>query len=222
MISKLILVVQDEDAIKDLIRFALSPYGYEIVEASNVAEAEKLILLRAPQLIILDGVMEYANLLKSRSATRDIPIMMLITKSDDIHNLKKLNVADAFVLKPFSPRALHKQIKALFKQTLSTQPEKIIRFQSLCLNLSKQILTTANKVIALTPIEFKLLNYFISHQGKILTREQLLKHVWRVNKYVSERAVDAHVRRLRLRLASCSYHLHLKTVHGVGYQFSDC
>lgn len=222
-----ILVVEDENAIRDMIQFVLAPTGFEVQEASNVKEAELKIAGRIPDLILLDWMLpgisgfDFAIQLKRNPSTQNIPIIMLTAKAEEENKVKGLEIgADDYITKPFSPRELIARIKALLRRGPLVRPDGIIKIHALCLNVDTHILTINSEEISLSPVEYKLLHFFITHPERIYNRTQLLDHVWGGEKDIDERTVDVHVRRLRNRLKPYGYDQCIKTIRGSGYQFS--
>lgn len=227
MNQKIILVVEDEAAIRDMLQFALTPAGFEIMEAGNVKEAELQIAKRIPDLILLDWMLpgmngvDFTKQLKRDARTKNIPIIMLTARAEEENKIKGLDVgADDYVTKPFSPRELIARIKTILRRGVLVEPEGMIRLNDLCLNVNTHEVTVKDQQLQLTPAEYKLLHFFMTHQDRVYSREQLLTHVWGGDNYIDERTVDVHVRRVRSRLKPYGYEGYIKTMRGSGYQFS--
>ena len=222
-----ILIVEDEITIRDMLRFALEPAGFEIMEAGSAKEAEQQMAKYMPQLILLDWMLpgmsgvDFASSLKNKTTTQNIPIIMLTAKAEESHKIKGLETgADDYITKPFSPRELIARVKTVLRRGPLVSPTDLIRVHDLTLNLQSQQLTINNNIIELTPIEYRLLRFFMTHPNRVYNREQLLDHVWGGEKYIDERTVDVQIRRLRDRLKPHGYEVFIKTVRGSGYQFS--
>lgn len=221
-----ILIIEDETAIRDMMRFALEPAGFDILEAENSKEAEKQIARCIPDIILLDWMLpgmsgiDFAKQLKRNSQTRDIPIIMLTAKAEEDNKIKGLETGvDDYITKPFSPRELIARIKTVLRRGPLINLEGMIKVGNLQVNVQAHRVDINNNVLDLTPVEYKLLHFFVTHQERVYSRAQLLDHVWGGENYVDERTVDVQIRRLRACLKPHGYDGCIKTVHGVGYQF---
>jgi len=222
--KEIILIIEDEDSIREMVKSVLTSNGFEALEAESVAAAELLIADRIPRLILLDWMLphvtgiEYVNRLKRNPITRDIPIILLTAKVDEENKIKGLGAgADDYIAKPFSPRELIARIKTVLRRGLLVSLEGKIHIQDLCLDIHKHQATINNKLVNLSPMEYRLLHYFMTYQNRVATRDQLLQHVWGGNTYVDERTVDVQVKRLRKVLAEHGMDTLIKTIRGVGY-----
>ncbi len=228
MKTKVILIVEDEAAIRDMLQFALAPTGFEIIEAGDVAEAEKKLGNTLPDLILLDWMLpdisgvEFSKRLKRNPLTKNIPIIMLTAKAEEENKIKGLESgADDYVTKPFSPRELIARINTVLRRGPLVDTDGVIQFAKLSINVNNHQVKIGDQLLALTAIEYKLLYFFITHPNRIYTREQLLNHVWGLNTYINERTVDVQIKRLRKQLKTHGCDHYLKTVRGSGYQFSE-
>jgi len=227
MTGRKILIVDDESAIRDMLRVALEMAEYDCIEASNAQDAHALIVDEKPDLILLDWMMpgtsgiELARRLKRDEVTADIPIIMLTAKGEEDNKIQGLEVgADDYITKPFSPRELVARLKAVLRRAdpkISGQP---IIVQGLCLDPSSHRVTINDQSLDMGPTEYRLLEFFLTHQERAYTRGQLLDHVWGGNVYVEERTVDVHIRRLRKALSIDGHEDLVQTVRGTGYRFS--
>lgn len=227
MTGRKILIVDDESAIRDMLRVALEMAEYDCIEASNAQDAHALIVDEKPDLILLDWMMpgtsgiELARRLKRDEVTADIPIIMLTAKGEEDNKIQGLEVgADDYITKPFSPRELVARLKAVLRRAdpkVSGQP---IAVQGLCLDPSSHRVTINDQSLDMGPTEYRLLEFFLTHQERAYTRGQLLDHVWGGNVYVEERTVDVHIRRLRKALSIDGHEDLVQTVRGTGYRFS--
>ena len=227
MSGRKILIVDDESAIRDMLRVALEMAEYYCLEASNAQDAHALIVDEKPDLILLDWMMpgtsgiELARRLKRDEVTADIPIIMLTAKGEEDNKIQGLEVgADDYITKPFSPRELVARLKAVLRRAdpkISGQP---IIVQGLCLDPASHRVTIHNQSLDMGPTEYRLLEFFLTHQERAYTRGQLLDHVWGGNVYVEERTVDVHIRRLRKAMSIDGHEDLVQTVRGTGYRFS--
>ena len=227
MTGKQVLIVDDEAPIREMIIVALEMAGYHCLEAENVQQAHSIIIDQKPDLILLDWMLpdvsgiEFARRLKKEQLTAEIPIVMLTAKSEEDNKIKGLEVgADDYITKPFSPRELVARLKAILRRTTPQGIEQPIAVNGLELDpVSHRVLANGNAV-DMGPTEFRLLQFFMTHQERAYSRGQLLDHVWGGNVYVEERTVDVHIRRLRKALTATDHHNLIQTVRGTGYRFS--
>lgn len=207
MVGKTILIVDDEAPIREMIAVALEMAGYECLEAENTQQAHAVIVDRKPDLILLDWMLpgtsgiELARRLKRDELTVDIPIIMLTAKGEEDNKIQGLEVgADDYITKPFSPRELVARLKAVLRRTGPGDSEAPIEVGGLLLDPISHRVTIDGKPAEMGPTEYRLLQFFMTHQERAYTRGQLLDQVWGGNVYVEERTVDVHIRRLRKAL----------------------
>jgi two-component system phosphate regulon response regulator PhoB len=199
---------------------------YDYLEAADAREAHALIVDKQPDLILLDWMLpgtsgvELARRLKKEEATAEIPIIMLTAKVEEDNKIQGLEVgADDYITKPFSPRELVARLKAVLRRTTPAGVETPIEVDGLTLDPVGHRVTTETGALNIGPTEYRLLQFFMTHQERVYTRSQLLDQVWGGNVYVEERTVDVHIRRLRKALGDQYDHL-IQTVRGTGYRFS--
>lgn len=226
MSEKTILIVDDEAPIRDMIAVALEMADYQCIEAANAQEAYTAIVDHRPDMILLDWMLpetsgiELARRLKRNEDTADIPIIMLTAKSDEDNKIQGLEVgADDYITKPFSPRELVARLKAVLRRTTPQGLESLINIDGLELDPVCHRVTSNGTLLNMGPTEYKLLQFFMTHQDRVYTRSQLLDQVWGGNVYVEDRTVDVHIRRLRKALGDAHEHF-IQTVRGTGYRFS--
>ncbi len=227
MAGRTILIVGEGAAIRDMLRVALEMADYKVLEASNAQDAHAMIVDEKPDLVLLDWMMpgtsgiELARKLKREEVTAEVPLIMLTAKGEEDNKIQGLEVgADDYITKPFSPRELVARLKAVLRRAdpqLSGYP---IRVQGLCLDPGSHRVTINERAVDMGPTEYRLLEFFLTHQERAYTRSQLLDHVWGGNVYVEERTVDVHIRRLRKALAIDEHENLVQTVRGTGYRFS--
>ena len=222
-----ILIVEDEAAIATLIRFNLEQAGFQVSVSGSVEESKILINKQLPDLILLDWMLpqtsgvQFVGQLRADSRTRELPIILLTARSEDVDKETGLNQgADDYITKPFSPRELVARVNALLRRRAPQKTENIIRLSSLTLDPSQFSVQVADKKIEFSPSEFKLLQFFMTHPNRIYTRRQLLDLVWGDHIFVEERTIDVHIRRLRRGLESVNLAHWVQTIRGSGYQFS--
>lgn len=228
MTDNRILVVEDEDGIREMIGFALQREGYELLEAADVEAARIHVADDRPDLILLDWMLpgtsgvDYARELKSQATTRDIPIIMVTARTESEDTVRGLNVgADDYITKPFSFSELIARIHAVMRRALPGGDSECIEVANLRVDTASQRVTVDEQQVRLGPTEYRLLHFFVSHPERVYTREQVLDRVWGQNVYVEERTVDVHIRRLRKALAPFNCDGMIQTVRGSGYRLSD-
>lgn len=228
MPGKLILVVEDEAAIRDMIRFALVRAEFRVAEAGSAQEARLRMADERPDLILMDWMMpgvtgiELTRELKSQTTARDIPVIMVTARAEEEDKIRGLNIGcDDYVLKPFSFPELIARIQAVLRRALPGGEEERLTVNGLEVDAASQRVTAKGQPIKLGPTEYRLLHFFVSHPERVYTREQVLDRVWGQNVYVEERTVDVHIRRLRKALEPYGYADMIQTVRGTGYRFSD-
>ena len=227
MVSKTILIVDDEAPIRDMLRVALEMAEYSCLEAGDAQSAHAIIVDQKPDLIILDWMMpgtsgmELARRLKRDQLTSETPIIMLTAKGEEDNKIQGLEAgADDYITKPFSPRELVARLKAVLRRTDSLSTGDPIVVDGLRLDPSSHRVTIGETPVQMGPTEYRLLEFFLTHQERVYTRNQLLDHVWGGNVYVEERTVDVHIRRLRKALTLEGHDRFIQTVRGAGYRFS--
>lgn len=228
MQNKQILVVEDESAIRDMLRFALERVEFRVTLAANAQEARLRIAESRPDLILLDWMMpglsgvEFARELKGGATTKDIPIIMVTARAEEEDKVRGLNVgADDYVSKPFSFPELIARIQAVLRRSMPGGEEERLSVAGLEVDAASQRVTANGEPVKLGPTEYRLLHFFVSHPERVYTREQVLDRVWGQNVYVEERTVDVHIRRLRKALEPHGFDAMIQTVRGTGYRFSD-
>ena len=221
-----ILIADDEPNQLELMSFNLSNAGYSIIKAKNGKEAIELIENHSPDLIILDWMMpkmsgiDVCRTLRSRSETKQIPIIILSARSEDSDKSLGLDTgADDYISKPFSPKELISRVKALLRRARPALVNDILQYNDLTLSLSEMKVTYKNNNVKLGPKEFKLLTLLMERPGHIFSRGKLLDLVWGHGVYVEERTVDVHMSRLRkaLKTASDENLDPIRTVRDGGY-----
>ncbi|MBO6849055.1 MAG: phosphate regulon transcriptional regulator PhoB [Marinobacter sp.] len=226
MNGKTVLIVDDEAPIREMIAVALEMADYDYLEAADALEAHALIVDKHPDLVLLDWMLpgtsgvELARRLKKEEATADIPIIMLTAKVEEDNKIQGLEVgADDYITKPFSPRELVARLKAVLRRATPPGVDSPVEVEGLTLDPVGHRVTTEQGALSMGPTEYRLLQFFMTHQERVYTRSQLLDQVWGGNVYVEERTVDVHIRRLRKALGEQHDHL-IQTVRGAGYRFS--
>lgn len=226
--KKTILVIEDEQAIRAMLHLALDSAGFNVKEAEEAKQALHLIAEQLPDLILLDWMLpamsgiDVAKRLKQDKLTRNIPIIMLTAKAEEDNKVIGLEVGvDDYVIKPFSPRELIARIRAVLRRGPLQQPDGTIQIQELLVDTIGQRVSIQGQAIKLGPLEYRLLSFFVTHQNRVYSRDELLTHVWGGDAYLDERTVDVLVRRLRRQLKASNCDRLIQTIHGSGYRFSE-
>jgi two-component system phosphate regulon response regulator PhoB len=222
-----ILLVEDEEAIREMVAMALERAGYRVRHAESAEDADAAMRLSQPDLVLLDWMLpgesgiDFARRLKRDRATREIPIILLTARGEEGDRIRGLDAgADDYVPKPFSPRELVARIKAVLRRVQPTAADQPVEVRGLRLDPVSHRITGHGEALAMGPTEFRLLHFFMTHPDRVFNRAQLLDNVWGANVYVEERTVDVHVRRLRKALAISGHEDLVQTVRGAGYRFS--
>lgn len=227
MTAQRILVVEDDDAIREMIRFNLNRSGYEVIEAGDCKAARVLIAEQLPDLILLDWMLpdtsgvEFARSLRRDEISRQIPVIMLTARAAEDDKIRGLDSGvDDYVTKPFSARELGARIRAVLRRASPEGDSETVQAGNLVLNLASHRVFADGRPVELGPTEFRMLRFFMTHQDRVYSRSQLLDHIWGAGVYVEERTVDVHVLRLRKALAPFGFDRQIQTVRGAGYRFS--
>ena len=226
MTQKKILVVEDEQAIREMLAFNLGRAGYLVTPAGDGREARAAIADGYPDLVLMDWMLpdvsglELTRQLKRDAQTREIPIIMLTARVEEDDRVAGLDGgADDYIVKPFSQRELLARIRATLRRTTAAEGE-VVNVGKLKLDAASHQVSVETNEIALGPTEYRLLEFFMNHPDRVYSRTQLLDRVWGGNVYVEERTVDVHIRRLRKALTPHGYDRLIRTVRGAGYRFS--
>ncbi len=225
-----ILIVDDEERIRRLVRMYLERSGFVVDEAEDGNKALELALTLPYSLMILDLMLPGIDGRDVCSQVRqhsDMPIIMLTAAGDEMQRIQGFELgADDYVVKPFSPRELVMRVKALLKRSgepdfVKPEMQQVLTFPEMTIHIESRRVDVANQEISLTPKEFDLLVYMAQRPDKVFSREELLRDVWNYQFYGDQRTVDTHVKRLREKLGQSSIAVsrYIVTVWGVGYKF---
>jgi two-component system phosphate regulon response regulator PhoB len=222
-----VLLVEDEEPIRQMLKMALTAADFQVVEAKSVKNARRHVALGLPDLFLLDWMLpdvsgvEYTRELKRDKLTKSIPIILLTARATEENKVKGLEAgADDYIVKPFSPKELVARMHAVLRRGPLKDPDGVIQVDGLVIDTEAEQVTANGEPVKLGPLEYRLLAFFAAHQDRVYSRDDLLSHVWGVSAYLDQRTVDVHVRRLRKRLAPQGYDQLLQTIHGSGYRFS--
>ncbi len=225
--QKKVLIVDDEAPIRKMVRMALEVADFQALEAENADVAWRVIHDEKPDLVLLDWMMpgvsgiEFARRLQRDENTRDLPIIMLTAKTEEDNRIQGLEAgADDYVPKPFSPRELIARIRAVLRRTTPPGVDQPVEVNGLVLDPVSRRVAANGVELQLGPTEYRLLQFFLSHQERAYSRAQLLDNVWGSNVYIEERTIDVHIRRLRKALEPTGHDQLIQTVRGMGYRCS--
>lgn len=221
--AKKILIVEDDDNIRELLRLYLEREKYVIVEAANGVEGVKLWKTEKPDMLLLDimmPVMDGWAVCREIRAVSDVPIIILTAKGETIDRVSGLEMgADDYIVKPLEMAEVVARVRAVFRRIAPEDAPGKIAFDNLIIDKQAYDLVIRGKRMDAPPKEIELLYYLASSPNRVFTRAQLLDDVWGFDYYGDTRTVDVHIKRLREKLDGVSDKWQLKTVWGVGYKF---
>lgn len=222
-----VLVVEDEPAIRELLRFTLSEAGFEPVLVESAESAAREIRAELPAVLLLDLMLPgqsgsaLARALRADARTRQLPILMVTALAGEGERVAGLETgADDYVTKPFSPRELVARIRAVLRRRAPHLAGDTLTAGPIQLDPAARAVTVAGKPVGLSPTEFDLLAYLMSRPGRALTRDQLLDALRGDHRFLEGRSIDVYVRRLRASLGSDGREF-VQTVRGFGYRFGE-
>ena len=226
MSDKVVAIVDDEEDIVNLVSHHVKREGYKVKEFHNGRDFLLFLESIVPDLVILDimlpGIdgLEICRMLKNRSRTSSIPIIMLTAKASEADVVVGLEIgADDYIVKPFSPREMVARVKSLLRRVNTKEAkEPKLEIGPISLNSERYEVTVNGKRIELTTTEFKILEVLIEKRGSVFTRDQLLKkkRLWGDDKLVYDRTIDVHIKNLREKLGKAGNMI--KTIRGIGYK----
>jgi two-component system phosphate regulon response regulator PhoB len=228
MASTKILIIDDEPDVIDLLTLHLRKAGFALLTATDGAAGLRMAREEAPALIVLDLMLpkmpglEICKVLKTDAATRQIPVLMLTAKAEEIDRIVGLEFgADDYVTKPFSPRELVLRVNAILRRGKgdAAAEEKKLSIGAITLDPARHHVDVGGRAVRLTSVEFKLLNMLMRRQGRVQERDRLLNEVWGYESVIDTRTVDTHVRRLRKKLGKAANAI--ETVRGFGYRIRE-
>ncbi|MGB3865461.1 MAG: phosphate regulon transcriptional regulator PhoB [Xanthobacteraceae bacterium] len=223
-----ILVVEDEEALTTLLRYNLEAQGYEVETVARGDEADVRLQESVPDLAVLDWMLpglsgiELCRRLRARPATRQLPIIMLTARGEESERVRGLATgADDYIVKPFSVPELVARVQALLRRAAPERVANVLTYGDIELDREKRRVSRGGRPIDLGPTEYRLLEFFLEHPGRVFSREQLLDGVWGRDIYIDERTVDVHIGRLRKLINPDAAEDPIRTVRGAGYALDD-
>lgn len=219
-----ILVVEDEAPLMTLLRYNLEKQGFKVEEAADGQEALLRVSEARPDLVLLDWMLpalsgiEVCRQLRRRPNTRDLPIIMVTARTEDQDAVRALDTgADDYIAKPFVMDALLARIRALLRRSGGVAAKGTLAYRDLAMDQDAHRVSRGGKPLHLGPTEYRLLEFFLQHPGRVFSREQLLDAVWGRDIHVEPRTVDVHIRRLRKAINGDDEVDLIRTVRSAGY-----
>ena len=223
-----ILIVEDEEALTEVLRYNLEAEGYEVETVGRGDEADVRLKERMPDMVILDWMLpglsgiELCRRLRTRPETRQLPIIMLTARGEESERVRGLATgADDYIVKPFSVPELSARVRALLRRAIPERVADVLSFGDIEVDREKKRVSRSGRVVDLGPTEYRLLEFLMERPGRVFSREQLLDGVWGSDIYIDERTVDVHVGRLRKALNRGHAADPIRTVRGSGYALDD-
>jgi two-component system phosphate regulon response regulator PhoB len=223
-----ILIVEDEAALVELLRYNFEQEDFRVSAATDGEEALVMVAEDRPDLVVLDWMLplmsglEVCRQLRRRPETRAVPIIMLTARGEEADRVRGLEGgADDYLTKPFSPRELVARVRAVLRRARPEPVDEKLAFGDISMDLAAHRVTRGGRHVHLGPTEFRLLRYLLEHPGRVFSREQLLDAVWGSDVYVEPRTVDVHIRRLRRALNGEQNADPIRTVRSAGYALDD-
>lgn len=224
-----ILVVEDDTPVLNMLRDLLeAESNIHVLTALNITQAQALVGQSCPDLILLDWMLpdmsgaEWVRRLRQDDLYVRVPIIMLTAKGEEEDKVRALDMgADDYITKPFSSKELIARIKAVLRRRINATGSGRLVLAGIELLLDEHRVLVEGRDVSLSPMEYRLLEFFMSHPEKVYTRSQLLDNVWGRSVFIEERTVDVHIRRLRKTLADFGRENAVQTIRGFGYRFSE-
>lgn len=224
----LVLVVEDEEAIAELIAINLRHSGFEVEVAANAEQALAAVDRVLPDLAIIDWMLPgqsglvLAKRWRSQARTRELPMIMLTARADEADKIAGLDAgADDYLTKPFSTNELMARIRAVLRRKAPEALDSVVVAGGLRLDPGTRRVSRNERDVKLGPTEFRLLHFLMTHPERVHSRAQLLDRVWGDHVFIEERTVDVHVKRLREALSPVQCAGMIETVRGAGYRLSQ-
>ncbi len=215
-----VVIIEDDNAILELVKYNFEREGFVVEGFGNGHDGLEHIITNLPDIVILDIMLpdidgfEICKELRKNEKTKDIPIIMLTAKADEVDRVLGLELgADDYVVKPFSPRELIARVKAVMRRSVSENNPEILKFEEVAIDIAKHKVYVRDQEVLLTATEFKILHTLIKKPSRVFTRDNLLNTL---DKTIIDRNIDVHVTNLRKKLKSAGKYI--KTVRGVGYK----
>jgi two-component system phosphate regulon response regulator PhoB len=223
-VKPLILIVEDDPALVELLKYNLEKEGYATVVATDGEAALTRVEEEEPVLIVLDWMLpklsgiDVCRRLRQRASTARLPIIMLTARGEEDDRIKGLESgADDYIVKPFSPSELTARVRAVLRRSRPELTEEILKYEGIEMDMVTHRVKRHERTLHLAPTEYRLLKVFLERPGRVFSREQLLDQAWGRDIYVEPRTVDVHMRRLRKAINGDGEPDLIRTVRGAGY-----
>ena len=227
-----ILIVDDEPDIVELVSYNLERDGFSTVKAHEGEAALRKVRMEKPDLLILDlmlpgvGGLDICKTIRANPELSSLPIIMLTAKTDEVDKILGLEMgADDYMTKPFSVKELIARVRTILRRVQDGKKpsaRESFEFKDLAINYVSCSVQVGGRPVTLSPTELKLLFFFTRNPGRVYSRDQILNHVWGDDTFITDRAVDVHIRRLRSQIEKDMDHPQfILTVRGFGYKFAD-
>lgn len=220
----MVLIVEDEAPLLTLLRYNLEKQGFRVDEATDGQEALLRVAEARPDIILLDWMLpslsgiEVCRQLRRRAETRDLPIIMITARTEDQDAVRALDIgADDYIAKPFAMEQVLARMRALLRRSGRVTTKGTLNYADLAMDQDAHRVTRAGRPLHLGPTEYRLLEFFLQHPGRVFAREQLLDAVWGRDIHVELRTVDVHIRRLRKAINQGNEIDLIRTVRSAGY-----
>ena len=220
----MVLIVEDEAPLLTLLRYNLEKQGFRVDEAADGQEALLRVAEARPDVILLDWMLpslsgiEVCRQLRRRAETRDLPIIMVTARTEDQDAVRALDIgADDYIAKPFAMEHVIARIRALLRRSGRVASKGTLAYADVTMDQDAHRVTRAGRPLHLGPTEYRLLEFFLQHPGRVFAREQLLDAVWGRDIHVEPRTVDVHIRRLRKAINQDHEVDLIRTVRSAGY-----
>lgn len=222
-----VLVVEDEAAIQELLRYSLEQAAFEVTVVATAEQAIAAIRDELPALALLDLMLPgmsgvaLAKRLRGEARTRELPIIMVTARAEETDRVQGLDIgADDYVTKPFSPKELIARIRAVLRRRAPHLAGDPVEIGAVRLDPGARTVTCDGQPVSLGPTEFELLQYLMNHPNRALSRDQLLNALRGDHRFLEDRTIDVYIRRLRAGLGSAGESM-IETVRGIGYKLTS-
>ena len=223
-----ILVVEDDDALRNLLSYNLQREDFEVSAVSDGDDVLGVVQDETPDLVILDWMLpgtsglEVCRQLRSKRTTRNLPIIMLTARGSEQDRVRGLDIgADDYLVKPFSMSELTSRVRAVLRRSGAVPDSDTISIADITVDRAKMRVRRGSRMIKLGPTEFRLLEFLMQRPGRVYSRNQLLDRIWGRDVHVESRTVDVHVGRLRKALNQSGQPDPIRTVRSAGYSFDE-
>lgn len=223
-----ILVAEDEEALRTLLRYNLTKEGFEVIEAADGDQALELLNDKMVDVVLADWMMpgtsglELCRALRQKAETRSLPIIMLTARGEEHDRIRGLDMgADDYMTKPFAITELLARVRAVMRRMRPAVSEDILEFGDIVVDRTTRRVKRAGRDIPMGPQEFALFTKLLENPGKVFSREALLQDLWRQDKNVDERTVDVHIGRLRKIVNEHGERDPIRTVRAAGYAIDE-